>query len=495
MQNRQKRAIAIRMGCMLVLFCVMCRFIPYTDDDLRWGSAMGVSRLKNFFDGYGGRYLGYLIIMTLTRSEILKTVFMGAVLTLLCFLVREISGYEYADLLTAAALFLSPLPMFSQTVGWVSGYANYVTSVTFTMIYMAWFLRFLKQKEPKKCVVQVALLALLGLANTLIVEHFTIYNVVLAAVTAVYSYRKFGKRGKRIVCLQPLGYLLGCLAGAAWMFSNSAYRQVADGTDWYRQVDGDNLVKTMFKGIGRICVFGYCSWTFLHVLLFVLFLLFAFGKRNELGRGKRLAAVCCAGTEGIMALFSAAVGLRSGRMPAKGLWSLVGTGLCILSVAALLITSIILLRVRENFGRILFLILSICLVDGPFIVVKPITPRVFFGAYVFLVLISCKLVETLPDKSRRVWRSRTAGMILGLAAAGLCLYDTCIYRQIDRADRQRLEQIRQQAEEGTKTVVLHPLEYEEYVHDISAVEKKNVRGYKSFYGLPEELEILPDESD
>ena len=385
------------MGCMLVLFCVMCRFIPYTDDDLRWGSAMGVSRLKNFFDGYGGRYLGYLIIMTLTRSEILKTVFMGAVLTLLCFLVREISGYEYADLLTAAALFLSPLPMFSQTVGWVSGYANYVTSVTFTMIYMAW-------------------------------EHFTIYNVVLAAVTAVYSYRKFGKRGKRIVCLQPLGYLLGCLAGAAWMFSNSAYRQVADGTDWYRQVDGDNLVKTMFKGIGRICVFGYCSWTFLHVLLFVLFLLFAFGRRNELGRGKRLAAVCCAGTEGIMALFSAAVGLRSGRMPAKGLWSLVGTGLCILSVAALLITSIILLRVRENFGRILFLILSICLVDGPFIVVKPITPRVFFGAYVFLVLISCMLVETLPDKSRRVWRSRTAGMILGLAAAGLCLYDTCIYR-------------------------------------------------------------------
>ena len=279
------------------------------------------------------------------------------------------------------------------------------------------------------------------------------------------------------------------------MFSNSAYRHVADGTDWYRQGDRDSLVKTMFKGIGRICVFGYCSWTFLHVLLFVLFLLFAFGKRNELGRGKRLAAAYCAGTEGIMALFSAAVGLRSGRMPAQGLWSLVGTGLCILSVAALLITFIILLRVHENFRRILFLILSICLVDGPFIVAKPITPRVFFGAYVFLVLISCMLVETLPDKSRRVWRSRTAGMILGLAAAGLCLYDTCIYRQIDRADRQRLEQIRQQAEEGTKTVVLHPLEYEEYVHDISAVEKKNVRGYKSFYGLPEDLEILPDESD
>ena len=34
------------------------------------------------------------------------------------------------------------------------------------------------------------------------------------------------------------------------------------------------------------------------------------------------------------------------------------------------------------------------------------------------IRMGCMLVETLPDKNRRVWRSRTAGMILGLAAAG-----------------------------------------------------------------------------
>ena len=44
-------------------------------------------------------------------------------------------------------------------------------------------------------------------------------------------------------------------------------------------------------------------------------------------------------------------------------------------------------------------------------------------------------------------------------------------------------------------MVLHPLEYEEYVHDINAVNNNAVRGYKSFYGLPEDLEILSDESD
>ena len=492
LKNRQKRAMAIRMACMLILFCVMCHFVPYTDDDLRWGSAIGAERLENFFVGYGGRYLGYLIIMALTRSAILKTVFMGAVLTLMCFLVREISGYEYADLLAALALFLSSRRMFSQTVGWASGFANYVTSVTFTMIYIAWFLRFLKKKEPKNSAVQAILLALLGLANTLIVEHFTIYNVVLAAVSAVYSYLEFGKRGKRKICLQPLGYLLGCLTGAAWMFSNSVYRNVVEGTDGYRRLNVGSPVKTVLKGIGRISRIGYCSWTFMHGLLFVLFLLFACGNRKELCRGKRRVAFCCAGTEGLMALFSAAVRLRFGSMPGRGLWAVMGTGLCGLSIAALLITSMMLLKVYENFGRILFLVLSIVLVDGPFIVAKPITPRVFFGAYIFLVLIGCILVETLPEKSRRVWRSRTVGMILGLTAVGLCLHDTCIYRQIDRANRQRLEQIRQQVEEGARTVVLSPIEHYGYVHDINAVNNNAVRGYKSFYGLPEDLQILPE---
>jgi hypothetical protein len=48
LQDRHKRAIAIRMACMLILFCVMCRFVPYTDDDLRWEAQSELHVLKIF---------------------------------------------------------------------------------------------------------------------------------------------------------------------------------------------------------------------------------------------------------------------------------------------------------------------------------------------------------------------------------------------------------------------------------------------------------------
>ena len=52
---------------LFAVFSVLFAVIPYTDDDLRWGCSVGMRRLLSWFDGYGGRYLGYLIIMLLTK--------------------------------------------------------------------------------------------------------------------------------------------------------------------------------------------------------------------------------------------------------------------------------------------------------------------------------------------------------------------------------------------------------------------------------------------
>ena len=47
---------------LFIAFAVLFLVIPYCDDDLRWGSSVGMERLANWFDGYGGRYLGYIIM-------------------------------------------------------------------------------------------------------------------------------------------------------------------------------------------------------------------------------------------------------------------------------------------------------------------------------------------------------------------------------------------------------------------------------------------------
>lgn len=66
------------------------------------------------------------------------------------------------------------------------------------------------------------LLALLGFANTLIVEHLTIYNVILAIYVIVLALIKFRK-----IFIQYIAYFIGTIAGTALMFSNSVYRSIS----------------------------------------------------------------------------------------------------------------------------------------------------------------------------------------------------------------------------------------------------------------------------
>lgn len=67
---------------------------PYTGDDWAWGSQLGLDRLDNWFDNYSGRYFGNLIVLALTRSNILKAVVMAFCLTGIIVLVNKLTGEQ-----------------------------------------------------------------------------------------------------------------------------------------------------------------------------------------------------------------------------------------------------------------------------------------------------------------------------------------------------------------------------------------------------------------
>ena len=54
----------------LILF-LLCFLFPYTGDDWAWGGQLGIDRLSSWFENYNGRYLGNLIVLILTRSNLL----------------------------------------------------------------------------------------------------------------------------------------------------------------------------------------------------------------------------------------------------------------------------------------------------------------------------------------------------------------------------------------------------------------------------------------
>lgn len=66
----KKRAV---FYSILIFFLIaLCYCFPYTGDDWAWGSSIGIERYNNFFKGYNGRYLGNIMVMILTRSQVLK---------------------------------------------------------------------------------------------------------------------------------------------------------------------------------------------------------------------------------------------------------------------------------------------------------------------------------------------------------------------------------------------------------------------------------------
>ena len=114
---------------LFIAFAVLFLVIPYCDDDLRWGSTMGMERLANWFDGYGGRYLGYIIILLLAKFYPLKVISQALVLTLLVYMLDRLSYENQTEYVSVIFLFFMPLSIFSDTIGWTSGFANYITSV------------------------------------------------------------------------------------------------------------------------------------------------------------------------------------------------------------------------------------------------------------------------------------------------------------------------------------------------------------------------------
>ncbi|MDE6627441.1 MAG: hypothetical protein K2K56_13885 [Lachnospiraceae bacterium] len=288
MDRKQKINEIIKCMIMFFILCIFFYFVPYTDDDLRWGSQIGLQRFQSGFAGYGGRYLGYLIVMGLTRSVVFKVLFMSAVITMTAYLVRYITQLQIASYITLLSIMVAPLSLFSSTIGWVSGFANYVTSVCFTLVYIAYTAYFDRKEAKQQSGWLTVLLFLLGIINTLIVEHFTIYNVLLGIFIVAVFVLKYKQ-----IFIQFAGYVIGTLAGACWMFSNSAYYKVLNGKDSYRDVGDSVSIQSIYYGLYKICKYGYLDNVIMNIAILIALIFIVLKCRKNLCKRKQYLIDTC----------------------------------------------------------------------------------------------------------------------------------------------------------------------------------------------------------
>lgn len=483
----EKKSRVWKYLAMFIAFSVLFLVIPYCDDDLRWGGAPGMERLANWFDGYGGRYLGYLIIILLTKVYAAKVVLQAAVMTFLIYMLDQISYEKQTEYISAIFLLFMPLWMFSDTIGWTSGFANYITSVAFSSVYVRYVFRRLDGDETAGGLLKTLGFMVLGLANALIVEHFTIYNFCLAVFMILYTFFKEKK-----VRLTELFYLVGVAAGIGLMFSNSTYRHVASGDDFYRGVDTSNLAMTIVNRMGRILNICYLELPLIVISITVIIFLIWKERRQTLeGFAGTMAdigtAIICFGNPVILL----ADMTREYDHAAKNLVSL---ALLVVVLFAIVVTVGIFSYHAGRFWQCMGTIISIVIPAAPFLLVSPMTYRCFTGSYIFWIVLLYQLLVLIPDTRDKVLGNKHLQAYLRVITFAAIFFYVCIYGSIFRQDYMRREYIRSEAEKGASSVTIRHLTNENFVHDIT-LDNVDIQwdGYKDFYGIRSDIKIIVEE--
>ena len=222
----------------IIFFAVFYLFLPFAGDDWAWGSDIGMERLKDGFDGYNGRYIGNLLIILVTRSVIAKVVICTVFMFLLIYVLSKIfdvlsrsknSSANYIIAFSSVLILvlpnqiafgdLQPFQIFGSTVGWLSGFTNYVVPSVLILI----FYYFSVNKKDESITIFI-FLAIDGFAACLCVEHYTLFCLLFSFGIIAYRYYFHHK-----ICKKSLSFFSGSLIGALIMFSNSSYMLMQKG--------------------------------------------------------------------------------------------------------------------------------------------------------------------------------------------------------------------------------------------------------------------------
>lgn len=476
---------------VFIYLCVLCFLFPWVDDDWGWGSTQGMELLGTFFKDYNGRYLGNLLVITLTRSRILRVAVMVITYTALLYLIANIAGDSKGRLSMIAILLLCmPSKLFAQAIAWTSGFANYVPSIVISLLYI-FLVRDIFESNPpvyKHYLIPVNLL--LGVAGSLFIEHVAIYNLCLGVFVLVYA----GVRFKRVYPAH-IAFLAGSIAGAALMFSNGAYRAVAQHTDWYR---------SMAQGLKGIAAQAFTNFAYAFIpysFLGCLVLMLALGSaavflsivmRNRISPRRRVWHDLSLAV--IIAYTALALIESIGRVLPVIYWRYIEIAATVLYVMAW--AGFILTLPAESVPsalktKRLFFLGSAVVLDGSLLIVYPVSPRCMFASYVFLVVLAVSLLDlALEHVNVPKSASRVLCDALTVAMVICAYYFIYIYGTIAFFDNYRLEKARADIAAGNTTIGVKNMIFSEYVYSGDpTTDTQRETNFKDFYGIDPDIRI------
>jgi hypothetical protein len=475
---------------LVFLFFAYCSYcLPFGGDDWNWASQFGSTFFSDgIYRHYDGRYLADLLIIVMTRSLLARITIFAGVCTLLVFLMnRSLPRPRMPIFLLSCLLILGvPATIFSQVFGWNSGFVNYIPSLLLPLFYLSTMRRHLVREKAEPAthgaaVTSALLMAPLALLGQLFVEHVTAYNLFLGMAVLVVSLR-----ARAGIVPAQISYMVFSVAGAALMFSCTAYGRILGGNDSYRHYRSitQSLTETLSATSAKVARLLLLDNTILVLFMGLagILILFAFKTRPN-SRLSARALVPLAVFAGYPLCAPIALPLLGLRLP--GSLSLL---LSVVFLGGLGYASISCLRgpIRTE---VLFHLLSALLLGLPFLVVSPFGPRTFFAAYVFLSLFVLRIVDgaTRADEGGTMESARLSAL-LGVAVLVLSCHYLVVFSEIRVAKEMRAVLVQRQVSQGRRgTIDVLELPHARYAYATQA--RARDLNFRAYLGIPEGLRM------
>lgn len=466
------------LAFLVICFAVLARLFPLSGDDWAWGSQEGLDRLANQFDGYNGRWSGNFAILFLSRSPVVAPLVVSVTLCSIVFLLTRVSGMKnwtgYA--LGLALLMLMPLGTWRQTVVWLSGFANYTLATAGLLVFVWMTQRNLRGEKFRTPWLTAALTVPFAVVSATFIEHATVALVLFSVLAVIVVVRR------RRTWLVQAAWAAGSVAGAAVMFSNAAYRNVASGTSTYHRVDDSGVGAIVEHATGGVSHLSVAVNLGLNVCLLVTVILLAWRARERTGRLSVGALMCVAG--GLVTLTAGASVTATALTRIHWSWvSSVGLLVALVCAALFLVVDV------ERRLTVLALLALVVVLVAPAAVLRPYGPRNFLPSYVILAVIALILVrEFVGDEARSDVKALLTAVGFVVSTVVFAGYLE-VYSHVNRVDEHRLEVIRTAVEQGKRKVSVPKLPHPEHVHHSDPPNDVYVTRFKRIHGVPESMEI------
>lgn len=474
-----------------LLFSVWQLWIPEALDDWRWGSEVGIARLKMWFEGYNGRYFGNIVVIVLTRMPIVvRSMMISGVMTMLLWLIYQLVDREKTSFIICMFFVICiPTDLMAQTYGWVSGFSNFCVSTAMILGFLYYHFTILRQKEPKKSATVISLLnAFLG---TLVLENSTVYLIILSIAFLIIYGMQFRRLHKGIL----LHFLIVCI-GAIWMFSNSAYRlavnHASKGTG--KEIQAFELSINWFLSALKaytdtIVDYWIMSNSLLNIVTCIIIIFLALGYKK---RGQTIFTSLFSGF-GAFYLFDMVNPIWKQAVSWGNLMqAVIVTSYCLL----LVVFTGWFVRCHDQKIYMMIVLWSQLFLMGPLIIAYPIAIRCFYSTYIFFVLYLGMLVSYAATPSHIMKKKNYVRNTLLIGIFCFIIGNTGMYYILHKQVKGRLQYIYKEVKKGKKEITLKEIPLGNlYGYGLDVYHPAWVDRYKMYYGIPKEVVIkFPEKS-